>query len=144
MSKTKPATAAAKPPKADKPKLVRDSFTMPKGEYEVIDLLKQRLTGLGRTAKKSELLRAGIAALQGLADKALLKALEAVPSLKTGRPKAEPVAEAKPADQKPVKPAKPAKPVKKAPVPKKAAAPAAAAKKPVARKAAPAKPRAKA
>ncbi len=69
-----------------KPKLVRDSFTMPKAEYVVIDALKQRLAKLARPAKKSELLRAGIKALSALNDKALLAALEAVPSLKTGRP----------------------------------------------------------
>jgi len=37
--------------------------------------------------KKSELLRAGVALLAGLADKALHAALKQVPALKTGRPK---------------------------------------------------------
>ncbi|MEY4753322.1 MAG: hypothetical protein RJA44_997, partial [Pseudomonadota bacterium] len=52
-------------------------------------------------AKKSELLRAGIAVLAAMDDASLLSALQAVPPLKTGRPKtetpAEPAAESAPA-----------------------------------------------
>jgi hypothetical protein len=70
-----------------KQKLVRDSFTIPKNEYALLAALKQRGVGLGHPVKKSELLRAGIAALQAMPDEALLLALRAVPSLKTGRPK---------------------------------------------------------
>jgi len=77
----------AKPPKVKKPKLVRDSFTIPKDEYTALADLKQRCTRLEHPAKKSELLRAGIKALTGLSDKSLLAALKAVPSIKTGRPK---------------------------------------------------------
>ncbi len=80
------AKKAAADPKAGKPKLVRDSFTMPKAEYAAIDVLKQRAAKLARPAKKSELLRAGIKALSALGDKALLEALAAVPTIKTGRP----------------------------------------------------------
>jgi hypothetical protein len=71
---------------AKKPKLVRDSFTMPKDEYQAIETLKQRATGLQRTAKKSELLRAGIMALSAMDDKNLVAILAKVPALKTGRP----------------------------------------------------------
>lgn len=80
-------TAAPKPPKVKKPKLVRDSFTIPKDEYAVLDELKQRCVKLAQPRKKSELLRAGIKALAAMSDKALLSALQAVPSIKTGRPK---------------------------------------------------------
>lgn len=80
---------AAKPAKAHKPKLVRDSFTIPKDEYQVIDALKQRALGLEQHVRKSELLRAGIRVLAALNDKAFLKAIDAVPTLKTGRPKAD-------------------------------------------------------
>jgi len=79
----KEAAESAKP----KQKLVRDSFTIPKGEYAVLDALKQRAASLARPAKKSEILRAGIGALNAMADAAFLAALNAVPSLKTGRPK---------------------------------------------------------
>lgn len=83
----KKTAAAAKPLAEPKPKLVRDSFTMPKAEYAVIEQLKRRATALARPAKKSELLRAGIKALNALSDAALLAALQAVPTIKTGRPK---------------------------------------------------------
>ena len=84
-----PAPQAAKPAKAHKPKLVRDSFTMPKDEYQVIDALKRRALGLEKQVRKSELLRAGIQALAAMSDRAFLKAVGEVPTLKTGRPKAD-------------------------------------------------------
>ncbi|MBP6404356.1 MAG: hypothetical protein KA335_01765 [Ramlibacter sp.] len=80
---------AAKPAKADKPKkpkLVRDSFTIPKTEYAVLDELKQRAAKLGAPAKKSEVLRAGIKALAQMSDVAFQSAMAAVPAIKTGRP----------------------------------------------------------
>lgn len=90
----KPAAAPAKEVKAKKPKLVRDSFTIPKDEYSAIEALKLRAGKKGYAAKKSELLRAGLKLLAGLSDADLLQALKAVPSLKTGRPKAEQTADA--------------------------------------------------
>ena len=95
---TAPAKAKAAAPapalptkevRAKKPKLVRDSFTIPKDEYAVIEALKQRANALAQPVKKSELLRAGLKMLAGLSDAALRSALQAVPSIKTGRPKAE-------------------------------------------------------
>lgn len=84
---TRPAkTAKAKEPKARKPKLVRDSFSMPKSEYAVLQALKDRAAKAGRPARKSELLRAGIQVLAGMQDAAFLGAMGAVPTLKTGRP----------------------------------------------------------
>jgi len=79
--------AAGKEGKTQKAKLVRDSFTIPKAEYSTLNELRQRSTRLAQPAKKSELLRAGIALLKGLSDQAFLDALAAVPNLKTGRPK---------------------------------------------------------
>jgi hypothetical protein len=76
-----------KPAKTKKPKLVRDSLTMPKGEYEVLDLLKKRAAKLQTDVKKTELIRAGIKALAAMTDTAFLAAVKAVPNLKTGRPK---------------------------------------------------------
>jgi hypothetical protein len=81
--------AKADKPKVDKPKkpkLVRDSFTIPKTEYAVLEMLKERAAKAGAPAKKSELLRAGIQALAGMQDSAFLAAVSAVPTLKTGRP----------------------------------------------------------
>lgn len=72
--------------KVKKPKLIRDSFTIPKTEYVVIETLKERAGKLARAAKKSELLRAGIKALAAMSDANFLLALNAVPTIKTGRP----------------------------------------------------------
>ena len=85
---TKPAAKAVvvKDVKAKKPKMVRDSFTFPKDEYSVMDALKLRAAKLGHPVKKTELLRAGVKAIAAMTDAALLSALKAVPSLKTGRP----------------------------------------------------------
>lgn len=77
---------AEKASKQKKPKLVRDSFTIPKAEYSVLDDLKQRAIKIGNPAKKSELLRAGIKALASMTDAAFKSALIAVPTIKTGRP----------------------------------------------------------
>lgn len=82
---TKPK--AEKSDKAKKPKMVRDSFTFPKTEYVVLDELKQRATRLAHPIKKGELLRAGLKALLAMPDAAFLSALQAVPAIKTGRPK---------------------------------------------------------
>lgn len=77
---------AAKATKAKKPKMIRDSMTMPKAEYAVLDVLKLRAAQLASPVKKTELLRAGIKALANMSDAGFLVALKAVPSLKTGRP----------------------------------------------------------
>jgi hypothetical protein len=78
---------AVKPVKVKKPKLVRDSFTIPKDEYIVIDSLKIRAGKLGQAVKKSELLRAGVKALAAMSDIQFKAALSNVPTIKTGRPK---------------------------------------------------------
>ncbi len=77
---------APKEVKAKKPKLVRDSFTIPKAEYMVLEELKLRAGKLGNAAKKSELIRAGVKALAAMSDAAFVAALKAVPTIKTGRP----------------------------------------------------------
>jgi hypothetical protein len=77
---------AEKPAKEKKPKLVRDSFTIPKGEFTVLEELKQRAGKLSIQIKKSELLRAGIMALAAMSDASFLSTLKMVPTIKTGRP----------------------------------------------------------
>ena len=75
-------------------KLVRDSFTIPKREYTLLQQLKERAAALQRPARKSEVLRAGIGALSAMTDEAFLAVLASVPSLKTGRPKQRSAAKA--------------------------------------------------
>ncbi len=84
--KSKTVIQPAAVQKLKKPKLVRDSFTFPKDEYQAIAGLKQKALSLQHSAKKSEILRAGLMLLNGLNDKAFLAALAKVPALKTGRP----------------------------------------------------------
>lgn len=96
----KPAAprAAAKPPvvpiverapaREARPALVRDSFTMPEGEYAVLLEVKQACLRAGIDVKKSELLRIGVALLGQLDVATLQGVLAALPQLKTGRPPA--------------------------------------------------------
>lgn len=72
--------------KTKKPKMVRDSFSFPKAEYAVLQELKERSIRLTHPAKKTELLRAAIKTLASLDDAAFIAAIQAIPSLKTGRP----------------------------------------------------------
>ena len=81
-----PGVVAMDADKPKKPKLVRDSFTIPKSEFIVLQELKQRAGKAGSAVKKSEILRAGIKALAAMNDATLAAALAAVPAIKTGRP----------------------------------------------------------
>lgn len=84
-------TPAAKPAfskllKPKKIKLVRDSFTIPKLEYLMIDALKLRAEALGKSVRKSELIRAGIKALAAMPDRQFFAAVKALAPIKTGHP----------------------------------------------------------
>jgi len=81
-----PAKRSAMPAEGRLGKVVRDSFTMPVADHELIGILKTRCLGLGIAIKKSELLRAGLAALERLPDESLAQVAAAVESVKTGRP----------------------------------------------------------
>jgi hypothetical protein len=92
-----PATAPAKKPaqetaakgkdkRTKKEKVVRDSFTMPKADYELIAALKQKCLKAGVSVKKSELLRAGLQLLESSSEKRLVAAIAALETVKTGRP----------------------------------------------------------
>lgn len=59
-------------------KRVRDRFSMPREDYKLIDALKERSAGLERPAKKSELLRAGLHALNQASCEELLALLDAL------------------------------------------------------------------
>ena len=89
-SKPEPLVArtakAGKPVKTKKPKLVRDSFTMPESEYALIAALKKRCLAAGVSAKKSEILRAAVANLAKLGDTSVVSAVRRLEVIKTGRP----------------------------------------------------------
>ncbi len=90
--KTAAKAAAAKKQKKDKKsdvkvKVIRDSFTMPQTDYELIAALKQKAQEAGLHVKKSELLRAGLQSLSKLGTAQLKRAVSALEKIKTGRPK---------------------------------------------------------
>jgi len=80
------AVAKAKNKHAKKEKVVRDSFTMPKADYERLAALKQTCFEAGVSVKKSELLRAGLQLLEASSTKRLVAAIAALETVKTGRP----------------------------------------------------------
>lgn len=73
--------------KARKARLVRDSFTMPEHEYEMLGQVKKACLKAGFEIKKSELLRIGVALIGQLDLATLQNVLASLPQLKTGRPK---------------------------------------------------------
>ncbi|MCW3478458.1 hypothetical protein OL229_02615 [Neisseriaceae bacterium JH1-16] len=75
--------------KKKKSKVVRDSFTMPESDYAKIAELKKRSLEAGISIKKSELLRAGLLALEALSPAELTALLSGLENVKTGRPSAE-------------------------------------------------------
>jgi len=86
----KAKTAVAKPEKKKKVegkvKVVRDSFTMPRTDYDMIAELKQKALNSGLHVKKSELLRAGLHLLGKQSVAQLKQTLAGLEKIKTGRP----------------------------------------------------------
>ena len=84
------AAVSAAPGKAKKegkkPKLVRDSFTLPESDYALFASMKARCLAKGVEVKKSELLRAALRQLSGLEDPMLIAVMAQVERIKTGRP----------------------------------------------------------
>ena len=68
-------------------KVVRDSFTMPQTDYDLITLLKKRSLQSGIETNKSEILRAGLLSLNQMTEKDFLEKIQTVEKIKTGRPK---------------------------------------------------------
>jgi len=73
--------------KEEKVKVVRDSFTMPQTDYELITLLKKRSLESGIEITKSGILRAGLLALNQMSEGDFLNKIGNVEKIKTGRPK---------------------------------------------------------
>jgi hypothetical protein len=67
-------------------KVIRDSFTIPAVEYEVISHIKRRCMKVGIGVNKSEVLRAGLTILKAMTDRELARAFETLTRVKTGRP----------------------------------------------------------
>ena len=65
---------------------VRDNFTFPQNDYELIASLKERCLQQAVSVSKSEIIRAGLHALESMSDPELLELIENLEKLKTGRP----------------------------------------------------------
>ncbi|MFZ6816688.1 hypothetical protein [Undibacterium sp. Ji22W] len=73
--------------KHKKPKLVRDSFTMPEAEYAVLGEVKRACIAAGIEVKKSQLLRVGLQLLKETPVSTLGTMIAELQPLKAGRPK---------------------------------------------------------
>ncbi len=88
LKKAKQAVKA-KPKKEKKPKVIRDSFTLPEDDYARLSELKKACLKQGLHVKKSELVRAGLRLLGKLDSAQLRTEMAAVEQIKTGRPKSK-------------------------------------------------------
>ena len=87
-SRAKPTAPISAPAtKTKKVKLVRDSFTMPANEYQILQEIKKASLKAGMEVKKSELLRIGVGLLNTLSIAQLGAARSALTKLSAGRPK---------------------------------------------------------
>ena len=65
--------------------VVRDNFSMPQSDYEMISALRERCIKAGVSVSKSEVVRGGLHALDGLSTQDLLKVLGGLEKLKPGK-----------------------------------------------------------
>ena len=71
----------------DRKKVVRDTFSLPEGDYEKIARLRERFLTLAKNVNKSEVIRVGLHALEALDDQELLLLVEEkLVKVKPGRP----------------------------------------------------------
>lgn len=83
---TESVTTAGKA-KVKKDVLVRDSFTMPQSEYQVLSLVKKACLQAGIEIKKSELLRIAVVQLAGLSVTKIATLQKDLNKIQAGRPK---------------------------------------------------------
>jgi hypothetical protein len=67
--------------------VVRENFSFPPADSELIEVLRKRAAREGVLLNRSEMLRAGLAALGRLSDAEIAAIGGQVPKIKTGRPK---------------------------------------------------------
>jgi hypothetical protein len=72
-----------------KQKVIRDSFTLPENDYQLIKVLQERGMDVRMKITKSEVFRAGLHALIRMEDNELLEILGTVEKLKPGRKRKE-------------------------------------------------------
>jgi hypothetical protein len=67
-------------------KVVRDGFSMPASDYDLIAAIQETCLQAGFSMTKSEVLRAGLRALRDLTPEALKERYQALEKVKLGRP----------------------------------------------------------
>jgi len=67
-------------------RVIRDTFSMPKRDYELINKLKLECLKQGTSMTKSEIIRAGLQVLDNMAASRLKSAVSKVEKIRTGRP----------------------------------------------------------
>lgn len=65
--------------------VVRDTFSMPPGDHGLIEKLRTRAAKTGRNTSKSEVIRAGLVALDNLNTAQLVEVLDRLERVKPGR-----------------------------------------------------------
>jgi hypothetical protein len=74
-------------PEYEKINVIRDTFTLPEKDYDLIGYCKNKLLQNKISTTKSEIIRAGLIILSGLTNNELINAINHVEKIKTGRPK---------------------------------------------------------
>lgn len=69
-----------------KERVIRDSFTLPSGDYELIAAIRQRCLTSAINVTKSEVIRAGLHALMEMSEEELVELVSNLEKVKTGRP----------------------------------------------------------
>ena len=69
-------------------RVIRDSFTIPASDYELIDTIRKRCLKSAVSVTKSEILRAGLIALAEMKTADLLDVINRLAKVRTGRPSA--------------------------------------------------------
>lgn len=69
-----------------KERVIRDSFTLPSGDYDLIAATRKRCLGSAVNVTKSEVIRAGLHALMEMSEEDLVRLVSSLEKVKTGRP----------------------------------------------------------
>jgi hypothetical protein len=69
-----------------KDRVIRDSFTLPSGDYELIAAIRQRCLNSAININKSEVIRVGLHALMEMPEEDLVSLVNNLEKVKTGRP----------------------------------------------------------
>lgn len=78
--------AGREPEEGEGGRVIRDSFTMPASDYGLIPVIRKRCMKAGLGVSKSEVLRAGLKALESMSEKQLREVVSGLRKVKTGRP----------------------------------------------------------